>query len=205
MIVHRAELAVYRFGSGEPTLVMPGPYRFQRPGLCTADALIDGLVQLDRHVITFDAPGSGKSTRPARMGMAEMFECADEALDLADASQPVDALGHSMGGMALLAYALARPRRIARLVLVGTGAGGYLTAPGALWNRGHPRFVPMAALGILQMVWPRRAPEQLLRNCIERESFVDPRVTQPRPVSPGDWGGLAAHLRLQRRVPRDGG
>lgn len=73
-------LAVYRIGAGEPILLMPGPHRFERPGLRSADALIDGLVGLGRQVITFDPPGSGRSTRRARLSLAEMYQCTDEAL-----------------------------------------------------------------------------------------------------------------------------
>lgn len=182
-------LAVYRFGAGEPILFMPGPHRFQRSGLRTADALIEGLTDLGRQVITFDPPASGQSTRPAHLGMAEMHQCASEALDVCGVSGPVDALGHSMGGLAVLAYAIEQPARIKRLVLVGTGSGGpaYMNAPGALWNRSHPTFWRMALLGILQIVWPRRGPEQLMMNFIERQSFFDPRHAAPKPVAPRDW------------------
>jgi pimeloyl-ACP methyl ester carboxylesterase len=92
-------LAVYRFRSGEPVFLMPGPHRFQKPGDRTADALIAGLTHLGRQVITFDPPGAGQSTRAARLGMAEMHQCANEALDVCRVSGPVDALGHSMGGL----------------------------------------------------------------------------------------------------------
>lgn len=122
-------LAVCGFGTGEPVFFMPGPHRFQRPGLRSADALIDGLVGLGREVVTFEPPGSGRSTRPARLGMEEMIACSDEVLDGCGLRVPVDALGHSMGGFALIAYALARPSRIRRLVLVGTG-GEIVPRPG---------------------------------------------------------------------------
>ena len=184
-------LAVYRFGdgpdSGEPIFFMPGPHRFQRPGLRTADALIHGLTRLGRSVVTFDPPGSGRSTRAAQLGLEEMLACTDEALEVAALREPVDALGHSMGGFTLLAYALARPQRVRRLVLVGTGAGGYMQARGALWNRGHPSFIRMAVLGVLQTMLPTRAPEQLLRNLVERASFVDPSLVRCTPVRAGDW------------------
>jgi len=180
-------LAVYRIGGGDPVLLMPGPHRFQRPGLRSADALIAGLVDAGRSVVTFDPPGSGRSPRPARLGMEEMIACTDEALAAAGVRAPVAALGHSMGGFCLVAYALARPERLARLMLVGTGAGGYMRAAGALWNRGHRRFAAMASLGVLQALVPRRAPEQLLRNLIERASFVDGALARPTPVRPADW------------------
>jgi proline iminopeptidase len=187
MIEEHDGLAVYRFASGRPVFFMPGPHRFQRPGLRSADALIDGLARIGREVVTFDPPGSGRSTRSPRIGMAEMIACSDEALDVAGVATAVDAIGHSMGGFALLAYALERPERIGRLVLIGTGAGDYMSATGALWNGGHRAFRAMATLGILQTLWPRLAPEQLLRNLIERESFVDRRLARPERVRLVDW------------------
>ena len=74
---------------------------------------------------------------------------------------PLTPLGHSMSGLALLAYAIERPRRIKRLVLVGTGSGGhaYMSAAGALWNRNHAHFWRMALLGMPHIVWPRLGPD----------------------------------------------
>lgn len=185
----RHGLAVYRIGRGEPVLLMPGPHRFERPGLDGFDSLVDGLVSAGRQVVTFDPPGSGLSRRPADLGLAEMLACTDETLDASGITAPVDALGHSMAGLVLLAYALERPSRIRRQVLVGTGSGGpaYLRAPGALWNRTHPGFPGLAALGLLSTIWPRRATETLLLNYIQRRSFVDPRHATVGRVEPGDW------------------
>jgi proline iminopeptidase len=182
-------LAIYRFGEGVPILLMPGPHRFARPGLRATDALIDGLAALGRTVITFDPPGSGRSTRAAHLSMQEMLDCADESLDVSGVSGSVDAVGHSMSGLAVLAYAIERPQRVGRLVLIGTGSGGpsYLRAKGAVWNRTHPHFWRLAALGILHIIWPRLGPERLLNNFIQRESFVDPHLVEPRTITAGDW------------------
>jgi pimeloyl-ACP methyl ester carboxylesterase len=199
-------LAVYVVGDGEPVLLMPGPHRFQRPGLRSADALIDGLARLGRRVITFDPPGSGRSTRAARLGMAEMQQCTDEALRVAHVRGAVDAVGHSMGGLTLLGYALDRPARIRRMVLVGTGTGGraYMNAPGALWNRSHPGFARLALLGSLHLVLRRLGSERMLINFIERKSIVDPRLCRPQPVAPADWlrpaVGRADWQRVARRI-----
>src|SRR5512142_3071321 len=110
-------LAVYRLGHGEPVLLMPAPHRFERPGLREFDALADGLQRLDRQVITYDPPGSGLSTRPARLSMEEMHQCATQALRVCGVFGPVDGVGHSMAGLAMLAYALEQPQRVRRLVL----------------------------------------------------------------------------------------
>jgi pimeloyl-ACP methyl ester carboxylesterase len=182
-------LAVYRFGSGEPVLLMPGPHRFQQPGMRMADALIKGLEQLNRQVITFDPPGSGKSSRPAHLSTLEMHICATETLEACGHNGAVDAMGHSMGGLVTLAYAIEHPPRVKRLVLVGTGSGGpaYMNAPGALWNRSHPAFWRMALLGILQMIWPRLATERWMMNFIQMQSFQDQRLVQTKPIEPEDW------------------
>lgn len=187
-VIHEG-LAVYRFGSGEPILLMPGPHRFQQPGDRTADVLIAGLTDLGRQTITFDPPASGQSTRRAHLSMAEMHQCASEALDVCGVSGPVDALGHSMGGLTVLAYAIEQPARVKRLVLAGTGSGGpaYMNAPGALWNRSHPAFWRMALLGILHIAWPRLAPQKLLFNFIERHSFHDKSQAEPEEIELRDW------------------
>lgn len=188
LLVHDG-LAVYRIGAGESILLMPGPHRFQQAGDGTAAPLIDGLVGIGRQVVTFDPPGAGRSTRPARVSMAEMHDCADEALGLLGLDGPVDAIGHSMGGLALLAYALDRPTRVRRLVLIGTGTGrrAYMTAPGALWNRSHPRFAGMVVRALLQSVVRSRAPEVMLLDFIHRESFVDRSLVERMPVARADW------------------
>jgi pimeloyl-ACP methyl ester carboxylesterase len=182
-------LAVYRMGEGEPILLMPGPHRYQIPGDGSAGSLIAGLNALGRQVISFDPPASGRSTRPMRLSMSEMLDAADEALEVSGISGPVDAVGHSMAGLTVLAYAIERPERVRRLVLIGTGTGGraYMSAPGALWNRTHPHFWRLAALGILQMTWRRRAPEVMLNDFVMRESFVDKSFVEPTPIAVRDW------------------
>lgn len=202
----RDGLAVYVAGSGEPVLFMPGPHRFQRPGLFSADELIDGLVGLGRQVVTFDPPGSGRSTRQAKLGMAEMHGCAQEALAACGVTTPVDALGHSMGGLALLSFALDHPQLVRRLVLVGTGTGGqaYLNAPGALWNRRHRGFPAVAAAGSLHLLVRRLGSERVLNNLILRQSFQDASLAQLTTVRIGDWlkpaQGRADWHRIARRI-----
>lgn len=204
-MVHRG-LAVYRVGVGEPVLLMPGPHRFQIPSDGSAGPLIEGLVGIGRQVISFDPPGSGHSTRPSNISMAEMHTCATEALTACGIHQPVDAVGHSMGGLCALAYAIEQPTRVRRLVLIGTGWGGpaYLDAPGALWNRSHPGFWRMALLGCWHLVWPSLASERRLNNYVRRASYVDERHVTADPVGWRDWlrprRGRADWHKLARRM-----
>jgi proline iminopeptidase len=204
-IIHDG-LAVYRVGEGSPILLMPGPHRYQIPGDGSAGSLIEGLVALGRQVISFDPPASGRSTRPMRLSMSEMHDCADEALAACGISGPVDAVGHSMAGLTVLAYAIERPQHVRRLVLIGTGTGGraYMSAPRALWNRTHPHFWRLVALAFPQMIWRRRAPEVMLNDFVMRESFVDERFVgrthltardwfRPR-AGHTEWHGIALHL-----------
>jgi proline iminopeptidase len=199
-------LAVYRVGEGSPILFMPGPHRFQIPGDGSAGPLIAGLNALGRQVISFDPPGSGRSTRPMRLSMSEMHDCADEALEVSGISSPVDAIGHSMAGLTVLAYALERPQHVRRLVLIGTGTGGraYMSAPGALWNRTHHHFWRLAALGILQMIWRRRATEVMLNDLVLRESFVEESFVDRTPLTVSDWlrprGGHTEWHDIARRL-----
>ena len=55
--------------------------------------------------------------------MAEMIGAADETLDRLAIEGPVDVVGHSMGGLAALAYAIERPERVRRLVLANSMSG----------------------------------------------------------------------------------
>jgi len=182
-------LAIHRLGEGEPILFMPGPHRFERPGLRGADVLIEGMVARGRAVITYDPPGSGRSTRPADLSMAEMHECTLEALDSLGITDPVDAVGHSMGGLCLLAWTLEHPERVDRLVLIGTGSGGpaYDGAPGALWHRAHPGFPKLVALGLAHLLLPTQATQTAMNNFVERHSFQDPRLMEPDPIAWRDW------------------
>jgi pimeloyl-ACP methyl ester carboxylesterase len=130
-VLVRGGLAIYAFGAGPPLLLMPYPHGTRVAGDPVPTALYDGLVRIRRRVVTFDPPGAGRSTRPARLAMSEMLGCAEEALAACDATAAVDVLGHSQGALAALAFAIERPPRVRRLILVGAAAGPPIcTRPG---------------------------------------------------------------------------
>lgn len=115
-------LAVYAAGRGEPVLLFPYPHGH------TTEPMAQGplariLEGLGRRVVTFDVPGAYRSTREPTGDMEEVLRAADETLDRLGIQGPVDVVGHSMGGLAALAYAVERPERTRRLVLVTSVSG----------------------------------------------------------------------------------
>jgi pimeloyl-ACP methyl ester carboxylesterase len=74
-----------------------------------------------------------------------------------------------------------------------------------MWNRRHPAFAGVAALGLLHQVVRRRASEALLNNWIDRHSYVDPHRAVQEPVGRTDWlcpprGRTDWHQRVARHV-----
>ena len=167
-ILVREGLAVYDVGSGLPLLLMPYPHGFTHSPMADG-ALARCLAGAGRRVITFDPPGAYRSTRPATVDMQEMLDCAEEALQACEVPGRVDVVGHSMGSLCALGLALARPERVARLVLIGA-----LSGYGAVRRWGMPHnWRPWRHLAFWQFAWYGF----LLR---------------------GGWGSLADHKRLSR-------
>jgi pimeloyl-ACP methyl ester carboxylesterase len=81
---------------------------------------LEGLGDLAR-VVALDLPGHGPQRGRGSQSIAAYADWVDAFLDtLGDG--PVVVVGHSMGGAIAQTVALARPERLAGLILVGTGA-----------------------------------------------------------------------------------
>jgi poly(3-hydroxyoctanoate) depolymerase len=123
--VHGRRVRVRTQGEGPPVLLING----LGANLATWTSL---LQQLDGfQVITFDAPGAGRSEPPrVPYTVARIADVAVSILDQLGLSQ-VDVLGYSLGGAVAQLLAFQRPERVRRLVLVSTspGTGG---VPGRL-------------------------------------------------------------------------
>lgn len=116
-------LAVHTLGAGGPLLLMPYAHAFTTCSMIESP-LASMLAGLGRLVVSFDPPGAYASSRAPRMDVAEMVECATEALDACGVVEPVDVVGHSLGAFCATVFASERPGRVARLVLVSpTGVG----------------------------------------------------------------------------------
>jgi pimeloyl-ACP methyl ester carboxylesterase len=75
-------------------------------------------------VILYDLRGHGRSERPASgYGLSDMVADLDALLDALDLRRPVVLVGNSFGGLLALGFVLARPARVAGLVLVDAHLG----------------------------------------------------------------------------------
>ena len=184
-------LAVYAVGSGEPVLLFPYPHGH------TTEPMAQGpiasiLIEMGRTVVTFDVPGAYRSTRDPIGDMNEMIRSADETLDRLGIQEPVDVVGHSMGGLAALAYAIERPERTQRLVLV-TSLSGFPTAarwgfPGSafrVYERDYWRII----LWGIQLNGGRGsfALHKNLQNLMGRASYHDKTFFTPTAIEADDY------------------
>jgi pimeloyl-ACP methyl ester carboxylesterase len=152
---HRAGGRVHLLekGSGQPVVVLSGTGDAAGFLLPLLDAL-DGV-----HVFAPDRPGIGLSD-PVELPMHRYREAAVSWLDgLLDALdlQTAAFVGHSGGGVWALWYALARPQRVTRLVLMGVPTLPGTRAPLPI------RLMSTPALGALLMRLVPPSPASFMR------------------------------------------
>ncbi|MEJ2735697.1 MAG: alpha/beta hydrolase [Anaerolineae bacterium] len=183
-------LAVYATGQGEPMLLFPYPHGH------TTEPMAQGpiatlLTEIGRNVVSFDVPGAYRSTREPVGDMEEMIRSADEALDRLGIQGPVDVVGHSMGGLAALAYAIERPERTRRLVLV-TSLSGFPAAarwgfPGSAFQIYEPDYWRLILWGIrLNAGRGDLALHKRLQNLMARASYHDKALFTPVEIDADD-------------------
>jgi len=163
--VHRTrigdvELEWDEHGGGGATLALVHGYTGTRHDFeAHAAALADG-----RRVVAVDHRGHGGSTNTGDAASYTLERLADDLaawLEIAGGGQPVDLLGHSMGGMLALRVVLARPALVRSLILMDTAA----ESPGAFTL--PPEVAPLIrAHGLERMaaLTPPRAEEKLLQT-----------------------------------------
>jgi 2-succinyl-6-hydroxy-2,4-cyclohexadiene-1-carboxylate synthase len=132
MPVNGVELAVERHGHGDPFVLLHG---FTGGAVDWAGVVEDLAAR--REVITVEHRGHGASTNTGDAAtytfdqlVADFAQVADD-LDL----ERFDLLGHSMGGIVAMRYALAHPERLRSLVLMDTGAAASPEGPQQAWMR----------------------------------------------------------------------
>ena len=155
--------------------------------------VVDAL-PTDRHVLAFDWRGFGLTDAPAAdtYWLPDYLGDLDSALDAlffdADPARPIDLLGHSMGGNAVMLYAGLRPQRIRRLINL-EGFGMPVTKPAQSPKR------------IVQWLDELKTPARLRDYASLDDVAARLRKTNPLlPPQRAAW--LAQHW--SRRVTRDG-
>lgn len=113
----RGRVLVRAVGTGPPVLLLNG---------IGAHTRMWGLMERtlsEFRVISFDAPGAGRSSTPARVtSVPRLAALATHVLDHFGVEQ-ADAVGYSMGGIVLQQLCADHPRRVRRAVLVATSPG----------------------------------------------------------------------------------
>jgi proline iminopeptidase len=183
-------LAVYVVGSGEPLLLLPYPHAHTTTPMAQGP-LAERLAEMGRTVVTFDVPGAYRSTREPVGDVDELIHCADETLDRLGIDGPVDVVGHSMGGLAALAYAVDRPERTRRLVLVGAMSGFPAVArwglPGSSMRAWEPDYWRLIAWGIrIKLGLGNLALHKRLQNLMERACYYDKTRFTPLEIDADD-------------------
>ena len=118
--VNNVKLAVRDWGDGQPPLLLLHGY--MGSGLDWVD--VAPLLADGRRVVAYDHRGHGQSSHPTGVDAYTFEALARDLGAFIEMSEqgPVDLLGHSMGGVVALMYALRHPERVRSLVLMDTAA-----------------------------------------------------------------------------------
>ena len=208
-------LAIYSQGSGTPVLLMPYPHASATEPMIE-NPLANILCDLNYRVITFDPPGNFCSTRAPQMTMAEMITCAEETRHTFGIAERVIVIGHSMGGLCSIAFTLAYPDRVAKLVLIDTLSGGpaikrHKAIPYCM-SLTDPNFWRLCWWGI-QLSWLGRgnlAIHKKINRLCDQMCYVDKRLAPeivirnedyrlPAPVR-SKWTQVAVGLDYKKRL-----
>jgi proline iminopeptidase len=124
--------------------------------------------------------------------MPQMIECAVEALDACGISEPIDVIGHSMGGLCALAFTLDHPQRVKRLMIVDSLASPparrrYKALPWN-WKITQREFWQCAIWGArLQLGLGNQAVHKKLDYLLDVACCYDQRHVTPLTLTPEDY------------------
>lgn len=170
------------------------------------------LLQERFRVVVFDNRGTGRSPKPREIPAYAMRELAADLGSVVDAVAPpavgaeserVQLLGYSLGGCIAFEYALARPERIERLLLLSTtaGASAYTQPkPGTFEALSAPIGSTLEEMA--RSVWELCMSRDKVDRHIEelRETLVyDPALLTPRIALAGQ---LQAYRTFDQARPR---
>ena len=119
--VNGIELSVTRHGRGDALVLLHG-----FTGSAGDWDGVVGALGTDREVVVLEHRGHGRSTNTGDAATYDFDQLVDDfagAADLLELAE-FDLLGHSMGGIVAMRYALDNPGRLRSLLLMDTGARG---------------------------------------------------------------------------------
>ncbi|APR85116.1 Putative hydrolase [Minicystis rosea] len=128
-----------------------------------------------RHLVAPDMPAHGFSDPPPVMRPEAMKEALVEAMD-AVVHEPSIVFGNSMGGIAAVHYALARPERVRGLILCSPSGASMDEDELRRFVRGFDLGTHGAALDFVDRLFARPNPMRHLFAWGVRRQFSDPRV-----------------------------
>lgn len=166
----RTTYAIERPGGGPPRILVHG-------GLADASVWYLLAAKLSGHVVVVDRPGCGLSDGIDYAGVDYRRAAADWLLSVADGlgAERVDVVGNSMGGYFAMAFATARPERVAHLVLAGAPAGLDRPLPLFLRLLGTPLGRLLLAL---DMTDPETMRTRILSDMLARPERISVRAIE---------------------------
>lgn len=151
--------AVVRGEGACPTILVHG-------GIADASIWCPMAAHLPGHVVIVDRPGHGLSGPVDYRGVDYQRAAADWLLRVVDALgvEQADLVGNSMGGYFAMAFALAQPARVRRLVLAGAPAG--LDRPLPLFLRlwGRPAIGRLISAIVARTTDPEAMRRRVMRD-----------------------------------------
>jgi pimeloyl-ACP methyl ester carboxylesterase len=182
-------------GQGPATVLIHGLGGF-------AESWRHNMPELGRHgrVIALDLPGSGRSGKPRRAyTLAFLAEALDRLLHALGVDR-VHLVGHSLGGAVAARFALDRPGRVERLVLLGAAVPGFDLRPSWIY-----RTLSLPGLGeFLSRLVTRRICTTALARCFDSPDPDEIRFFVDHEFSARSCSeGRAAYLSLLRSVTDD--
>ncbi len=193
--LHRYHVRLWGDPGGMPLLLLHGWMDVAASWQFMVDALSPEFFA-SRFVIAPDWRGFGHSSGPAcdHYSFADYLGDLEWLLEHCAGEQPVDLVGHSMGGNIAMMYAGVRPRRIRRLVNL-EGFGMPAT---------RPEQAPARYARWLDELQALHRGEKALRSYPDLAA-VAARLMQTNPRLPQDKADWLARQWSEERAPADGG